>query len=47
MKDPTLSLLANSIFNFPELYRNLYAPFEPEMLETAHKDYGKAFLNYL
>ena len=30
------------IFNFPEPHRNLYKPFEPKMLEKAHKDYGKA-----
>jgi hypothetical protein len=37
------SLLAIFIFNFLELYRNLYAPFELKMFEKAHKDYGKAF----
>jgi hypothetical protein len=35
--------LATSIFNCPELYRNIDEPFEPEMLEKAHKDYGKVF----
>jgi hypothetical protein len=34
--------LATFTFNFPKLYRNLYQSFEPEMLEKAHKDYGKA-----
>jgi hypothetical protein len=35
--------LAPFAFNFLELYRNLYAPFELKMLKKAHKDYGKAF----
>jgi hypothetical protein len=34
-------LNSTNLKEYLHFYRNLYAPFEPEMLEKAHKDYGK------